>query len=258
MLPLLLWMLALGALALPPNAQAQKFVSPKPLPERKPDTTPAKLYHLEWLTRPENEKLKENVVDSQLGPFISAQTLVRSATIVERSKKFGVGDAARRAHRKPGLPEREHSSFEPLRDYPTRDQKNAIRAGVFRHLFDNRNTGFDKEAQVQFVSVGEIAQDPDPDLVKALELYPPVPMRNLRVLPVSHAIVVMNDGIRDRFSGDYGPMYRVNDVELLPDGKARAIASFTDGDYIVGTRIYELEQVGNAWRVISEENYPVE
>jgi len=245
-------------LATAPSSHAQKLVSPTPEPERTPDTTLTKLYHLEWLTRPDNQKLKENVVDSALGPFISRHNLVRSATMVERSRNFGVGDASRRAYKRPGLAERQRGSFEALKDYPTRDQDNAIRAGVFRHLFDNRNTGFKKDFQVQFVSVGEIEVDPDPDLIQALELYPPIQSKKLRVIPASHAIVVREDGIRDRFSGDYGPFLRVNTVKSLPDGTAEALASFTDGEYIVRTKVYQLEQVDTAWRVTSEKDYIVQ
>ncbi len=252
-------LVALVAGLLPTTAsQAQQFTSPTPEPVRTPDTTLEKLYHLEWLTRPDNQKLKENVVDSALGPFTSAHNLVRSATIVERSRNFGAGEASRRAHQHPGLAERERGSFEALNDYATRDEDNAIRAGVFRHLFDNRNTGFNKDFQVQFVSVGEIEMDPDPDLIQALELYPPIRSKKLRVIPASHAMVVREDGIRDRFSGDYGPFLRVNTVKILPNGTAEALASFTDGEYIVRTKVYQLEKVDTAWRVTSEANYQIE
>jgi len=148
-------------------------------------------------------------------------------------------------------------SFEPLRDHAERDRSNAIRAAVFRYLFDYRNTGFTAPSQVRFVSIGEIQSDPDVDLVQALQVYPPIAEKKLRVLPASSAMTVFDDGIRDRFTGEYGPMYRVNDVKILENGNAEALASFSDGSHLFETYVYELEPVGNAWRVISEKRFEV-
>jgi hypothetical protein len=169
-----------------------------------------------------------------------------------------MGEASRWAHKQPDLANHDHGFFEALKDYPTPNQDNAIRAGVFRHLLDNRNTGSKKDFKVQFVSVGEIEVDPDPDLIQALELCPRKQSKKLRVIPASHDMVVREDGNCDRFSGDYAPFLRVNTVKILPDGTAEALASFTDGEYIVRTKVYQLEQVDTAWRVNSEKGYIVQ
>lgn len=237
---------------------AQQLAFPTPEPKRIPDVDLPKLYHLEWQTRPENLILKENVLASQLGPYISKHALFRSESMVRRSKAFGVGKDSFKAHRSPGLPEREMGSFQPTRDFEGRDRDNAIRAGLLRYLFDYRNTGFTTPMQVRFISVGEILTDPDPDLIQALQLYPSIVEKKQRVLPATHAITVIDDGIRDRFSGDYGPMYRVSNIQILDNGRAEAIASFSDGKFLFETNVYELEQVGNAWRVISEKAYEIQ
>jgi hypothetical protein len=33
-------------------------------------------------------------------------------------------------------------------------------------------------------------------------------------------MTVIDDGIRDRFTGKYGPMYRLNDINIQEDGNA--------------------------------------
>jgi len=241
-----------------PDLVAQQLAFPTPEPKKIPDVDLAKLYHLEWLTRPENQTLKDNVEESALGPWVSKHVLFRSESTPRRSAAFGVGKDSLRAHQRPGLAERDMGSFEPLQDHAERDRNNAIRAGVFRYLFDYRNTGFTAPSQVRFVSVGEIQEDPDPDLIQALQAYQPLTQKKIRVLPASNAISVIDDGIRDRFSGDYGPMYRVNHIRMLENGNAEALASFSNGRELFETSVYELQPVGEAWRVISERPYAVE
>lgn len=246
------------ATLVPSPTHAQRLLSADPTPMPTPGVDVQKLYHLEWMTRPDNQTLKNNVVESALGPFRSAHSIIRSETSVERAKMFGVGEASIRAHKRPGLPERDRASYEAVKNYDTRDDDNAIRAAVLRRLLDYRTAGLARDSDVQFISTGEISQDPSPDLIQALEQYPLVKSENLKILPASRAMVVRDDGIRDRMTGAYGPLLRVSDITRFPDGTAKAVGSFSSQNHEVYTRIFYLDKVGSAWRVTSEENFPVE
>lgn len=228
-----------------------------PVPSRIPKLDLPKLYHLEWETRPSNQTLKDNIEESALGPFLSTQTLVRSRTIWERSRKFGVGEATFLAHRKPTLADRAHGSYEPIRDYEGRAQNLAIKEAAFRHLIGFRRLGFAKDATVQFVSVGDIAQDPPPDLVQRLNELPEIKTDKLRVVPISHALQPVSEKILDRFSGEEGPMYRVSDVQVLPDGAVEVIGSFGDGEHFVFSKVLTMNESAKGWEVVAERDFQV-
>lgn len=249
--------LLLSAFASAATAWSQELRLLRDEPAQIPRLNLQKLYHLEWETRPDNQTAKDNVVESQLGPFISRQVLVRSQTAPERSKNFGVGEAVRRAHRMAGLPERAMGSYQPVRMFPGRDRTNAVRAAVFRHLIDYRRVGYETDAEVQFLALGDVGCDPDPDLVAAIQAYPYVEEQKLTVVPVSRAITTIDHGILDRMTGEQGPIYRVDDILPLGNGNVRAVASFSRGDANFYTRIYELEQVDDVWRVISDQPFRI-
>jgi hypothetical protein len=241
------------------SASGQLVLSSRPPePSRIPKIDLPKLYHLEWETRPSAATLKENVEESALGPFVSTQTLVRSQTIWERSRTFGSGEATRRAHRKPTLADRAHASYEPIQNYEGRDRNLAIKEAAFRHLIGFRKLGFAKDATVQFVSVGDIAQDPPPDLVDRLNKLPEVQADKLRVVPVSHALQPVMEKILDRFSGEEGPVYRVSDVQILPDGNAEVIGSFCDGGHWVFSKVFTIKESSKGWEVVGERDFGVQ
>jgi hypothetical protein len=230
------------------------------------DPKPAKLTEPQWLqqqwdlraaTDPSDHAIRKNVVESETNPFWSRFSVWADATMPWRAKEFGAGKLSHEAGANPSMEDRAAASRLPEADYPGRAADSAILAAVYRYFFGYRSHGFAKDSTVYFLGLGPHLADAPPSLVAALQNDPTLKKDGVTLRPATKSFEIVGDGIRDRDTGAYGPVFRVDGISLAKNGEAQVVATFSERDGFWFTRVLTLRQDAKtgAWQVVREGDY---
>lgn len=250
------------------NAPAQSIFSPRKKNEEYGNPQPKSLTTEQWFqqqwdlrasTDPSDLAIRKNIVQSETNPFWSRFSVWADATMPWRSKEFGAGKLSYEAMAEPSAADRAAASQLPEADYPGRAQDDAILAAVYRYFFGYRSHGFAKDSTVYFLGLGPHLADAPPSLIAALQTDAVLKKDGVTLRPATKSFDVTDDAIRDRDTGAYGPVFRVDGVSLVKNGEAQVVATFSERDGFWFTRVLTLRQDAKtgAWQVVREGDYPL-
>jgi hypothetical protein len=208
-------------------------------------------------TDPFDLKIRQNIVQSETTPFRSRRSVWADETMPARAAEFGAGKYSDEAIELPTIGDRWAASQLPEANYTTKVQDDAILATVYRHFFEYRTLGFAKNATVYFLGQGPHKDDIPPSLLAALQSDPQLKRDGVKLRPASRSLEITAAEIRDRDTGAYGPVFRVDDVSLEKDGEVRVMASFSERDGFWFTRELTLQQGKGGWAVVKDNDYPI-
>jgi hypothetical protein len=208
-------------------------------------------------TEPFDHAIRKNVVQSETSPFRSRRSVWASETIVRRSAEFGAGKYSRDAVQLPLPSDRWAASQLPEADYSGKAQDDAILAAVYRHFFEYRARGFAKKNTVYFLGLGPHATDAPASVLVGLQNDAVLKRDGVKLRPVSRSLEVTDDAIRDRDTGAYGPVFRVDEIGPAKNGEVPVVATFSERDGFWFTRQLTLRQGKTGWEVVSDTDYPV-
>ena len=253
------------------NAHAQIFLKPKKIEQE--FNTPIKavgehnhrnftetefndyMWNFSADTEASDLKARKNVVTSETTPFLSRRSVWSDSTVAQRSAEFGEGKLSYEAAERAMPGDRWAASQLPESDYPGKAQDNEIMAAVYRHFFDYRSKGFAKDSTVYFLGLGPHLTDAPASLLAALQNDPGIKTAGIKIKPASRALEITDDGIRDRDSGAYGPVFRVDDIGPVKDGEVHVIATYSERDGFWFTRDFTLRQGKTGWEVVKDSDY---
>jgi hypothetical protein len=247
-----------SAQVLTPKKKVQEYTKPKPagLSEQQWDQ---RQWDLRAETDPSDFAIRENVVESETNPFLSRFSVWADATMPWRSKEFGAGKLSYEAMEGPTAADRAAASKLPEADYPGKAQDNAILAAVYRYFFGYRSHGFAKDSTVYFLGLGPHLADAPQSLIAALQRDPVLKKDGVTLRPATRSFEVTDEAIRDRDTGAYGPVFRVDGISLVKNGEAQVVATFSEREGFWFTRVLTLRQDAKtgAWQVVRESDYPL-
>jgi len=207
----------------------------------------------DWL----DQKIKKNIVQSEEGPFWSRRSVWADETMAARAAEFGAGKYSKEAMEVPTISDRRAASELPEANYGTKLQDDAILATVYRHFFTYRALGFAKDSTVYFLGQGPHKDDIPPSLLVALQNDPQLKRDGVTLRPASRSMEITAAEIRDRDTGAFGPVFRVDDVGEEKDGKIKVMASFSEKDGFWFTRELTLQRSKDGWTVVKDDDYPI-
>jgi hypothetical protein len=246
------------------GAQAQLFLKQKKTEEKFPEPKSEKLTEKQWQdqlwatmtnTMPSDKLIRENVVRSETTPFWSRRSVWSDQTMAQRSAEFGGGKLSDEAGEPPTLGDRWAASQLPEAQYSSKSEDDAILAAVYRHFFDYHAKGFAKDATVYFLGLGPHKSDAPPSLIAALQSDPVLKRDGMKLRPASRSLEVTDDAIRDRDTGAYGPVFRVDEISPAKDGATKVVATFSERDGFWFTRDLTLQQGKAGWDVIRDDSH---
>ncbi len=208
-------------------------------------------------TDPIDLKIRNNIVQSETTPFRSRRSVWADETMVARAAEFGAGKYSAEAIEIPTMEDRIAASRLPEAAYGTKAGNDAILATVYRHFFNYRTKGFAKYSTVYFLGQGPHKDDIPPSLLAALQNDPQLKRDGVKLRPASRSMEITDAEIRDRDTGAYGPVFRVDDVSLEKDGVVKVMASFSERDGFWFTRELTLRQDKGIWSVVKDNDYPI-
>jgi hypothetical protein len=237
------------------KARNEEYADPKPK-----DLTAEQWRQQQWdlraATDPSDLKARKNIVTSGSTPFWSRYSVWADATMPWRAAEFGAGKLSHEAAQRPGMDDRAAASMLPEANYPGKTQDDAIRAAVYRYFFGYRARGFAQKSTVYFLGLGPHLVDAPPSLIAALQNDPVLKKDGIMLRPVSKSFEVTDEAIRDRDTGAYGPVFRVDDIGLVRDGTVDVTATFSerDGHWFTRDLTLKLDKSG-AWQVVRDADY---
>lgn len=216
------------------------------------------LWDLMHETMPSDEAIRANVVESETGPFYMAKSVSGDATMPLRSRKFGAGEPSYSENRSWTMEDRKRATELPESQYAQKAEDEAIQEAIFRHFFEYRQRGFAPYATTYMLGLGPHAEDAPTGVIERLGQLESLKKEKIEVVPASRALEITEAAIRDRETGAYGVVFRVDRVGLEEDGTVKAIGSFSERDGFWFTREFTLKKGPGGWQVIGERDLAIE
>ncbi len=214
------------------------------------------LWNLRRSTQREEDLLRENLGESESGPFLSRRSVWASETMTRRAAEFGRGKYTKEASSRISATDRWNASQTAETSYPGKAQDDAIAAAVYRHFFDYRKLGFGRKTTVYFLGYGPHAADAPPSILLGLDSDTRLEKEGITLRPMSKLMEVTDDAIRDRDTGAYGAAFRVDAIGPIENGSVKVNVAFSERDGFWFARQFTLQQGKSGWTVVRDDDMP--
>jgi hypothetical protein len=123
-------------------------------------------------------------------------------------------------------------------------EEDRIHEAIFRYQFENNASGWGKEANVYFLSVGNY-EDPSPELLEQFSGHIPV------VKPVSASTLEPGTAqVLDIETGLPGLIFRVDGIRWLSDNEVEVDGGYDEASESATGNIYRAIKQSDGWEVV--------